>query len=121
MLNSFIIFSLLINIIVLSWVCLILILYDESKFVINAWGQSSPSRHILFSIYISILYMSILFLIIYVQNPELLSIRYMIFSLLLFQIIYKLSTLLTMSINNPIVISNQIISLIHIITIYKMF
>ena len=109
--NIFIILSLSINIIVLILVCSALLFYDKSHFVINAWGKSSPSRNILLSVYLSILFMSVILLFFYKSND-------MIVSLLLFQIIYKLLTSFTLNIRNPIVISNLFIATFHIITIF---
>jgi len=117
MLNYFIILSLFINIFVLLWVCGTLIIFNKSQFVIDAWGKSSPSHGILISVYISILFMSCILLFLYIQNPISISIKYMIFSLLSFQVIYKLTTPFTVNIENPIVISNLIIAIFHIITL----
>jgi hypothetical protein len=90
-----ILLSLFINIIVLG-----LIFFNSSnKSFIDVWGKSSPSRNILFSVYLSIF------------------IKYMIVSLLLFQIIYKLITPFVVTIKNPIIISNIVIAIFHIITI----
>ncbi len=103
-----ILLSLFINIIVLG-----LIFFNSSnKSFIDVWGKSSPSRNILFSVYLSFI---LLFL--YIQNKKSISIKYMIVSLLLFQIIYKLITPFVVTIKNPIIISNIVIAIFHIITI----
>ena len=46
------------------------------------------------------------------------SIKYMIFSLLLVQVIYKLTTPFTVNIKNPIVVSNLFVAIFHIITLF---
>jgi len=111
--HIFILLSLFINIIVLG-----LIFFNSSnKSFIDVWGKSSPSRNILFSVYLSIFIMSIILLFLYIKNKKSTSIKYMIVSLLLFQIIYKLITPVVVTIKNPIIISNIVIAIFHIITI----
>jgi hypothetical protein len=113
----FIILSLFLNIIVLFWVCYVLIIYKNSQFVINAWGKSSTSRDILLCIYITFLILSFILLILYIQNPISLYVINMIMTLLFIQVIYKLLTIFIIDKKNPIVLSNLIISIFHIITI----
>ena len=119
--NNFIMLSLFINIIVLISVCIALVVFDESQIVIDAWGKSSPSRGILLSIYISILVISCWLLFIYTQNPMSIFTKYMVYVLLLIQVVYKLITPLTVGITNPCVISNLLISILHIITLFFMW
>jgi hypothetical protein len=77
-----ILLSLFINIIVLG-----LIFFNLSnKSFIDVWGKSSPSRNILFSVYLSIFIMSIILLFLYIKNKKSTFIKYMIVSLLLFHI-----------------------------------
>lgn len=116
--STFIILSLSLNIIILSCVCVALILFGKSRIVIDAWGNSSPSRGILSSIYLSILIISSILLFLHIQNPMSVSIKYMIFSLLLVQVIYKLTTPFTVNIKNPIVVSNLFVATFHIITLF---
>ena len=111
--HIFILLSLSINIIVLSWIFFNL----SNKSFIDIWGKSSPSRNILFSVYLSIFFMSVILMFLYIQNKKSISIKYMIVSLLLFQIIYKLITPFVVTIKNPIIISNIVIAIFHIITI----
>ena len=103
-----ILLSLFINIIVLG----LIFLNSSNKSFIDVWGKSSPSRNILFSVY-----SSVILLFLYIQNKKSISIKYMIVSLLLFQIIYKLITPFVVTIKNPIIISNIVIAIFHIITI----
>jgi hypothetical protein len=115
--NSLIRLSLLFNIIILTFVCINLIVYSKSQLVIDAWGESTPSRGIILSFYISILFLSAVLLYASIQDPISVSIKYMVISLLIIQIVYKLITILTVGITNPIVISNLLISTLHIVTL----
>lgn len=107
--NSIIYISLLLNIMVLIPVCCGIILQQD--FVVYAWGFPQPSLYILVSIYCTILLASLYLLI----KPN----RYFIFSLLVMQITYKLLTpLLVGSLHNPVIISNLVISVVHLVSLY---
>jgi phosphoglycerol transferase MdoB-like AlkP superfamily enzyme len=114
---NFIKLSLFVNIIVLIPVCIALMKFGESKFIVDAWGEPSSSRSILLSIYISILLLSCILLFAYIQDIQSVSIKYMISSLLIVQVVYKLITPFTVGITNPVVISNLLISALHIVTL----
>jgi hypothetical protein len=77
--HIFILLSLSINIVVLGWIFFNLL--NKSFGFINVWGNSSPSRNILFSVYLSIFFMSVILLFLYIQNQKSISIKYMIVSL----------------------------------------
>jgi hypothetical protein len=51
--SNLVLVSLVLNIVVLVPVCVALAFFGESKFVVDAWGPSSPSRCILLSVYLS--------------------------------------------------------------------
>lgn len=101
-------FSLIINILVLTPVCLSLLL--NAPWVPNGWGEFSPARGILLSIYGAILVVSLGLL--WKQEPIAIA------SLLLVQVIYKITTPLTVgSLENPVVISNLFVAAVHVSTL----
>ncbi|PUE42344.1 hypothetical protein [Limnohabitans sp. Bal53] len=100
--------SLIINILVLTPVCLSLWL--NAPWVPNGWGEFSPARGILLSIYTAILVVSLGLL--WRQEPMAIA------SLLLVQVIYKITTPLTVgSLENPVVISNLLVAAVHVSTL----
>lgn len=101
--------SLIINILVLTPVCLSLLL--DAPWVPNGWGEFSPARGILLSIYLAILVVSLGLL--WRQEPIAVA------ALLLVQVIYKITTPLTVgSLENPVVISNLLVAAVHMSTIW---
>ena len=101
--------ALLINIGVL--VPVIIGLIKRSRWTIEAYGNDSPSKRILLSIYISILILSLL----YLRYPY----HDAIVILLLMQIVYKITTPLTVrNWKNPVVISNLLIAAFHILALW---
>lgn len=103
-----ILLSLLINVAVLIPVSAGL-LFDAS-WASAAYGDRSPARDILLSIYAAILAVSAWLLI--ERNAVLVA------PLLLVQVVYKLTTPLTVgSVTNPVVISNVAIAAIHLATL----
>ena len=101
--------ALLINIGVL--VPVIIGLIKRSRWTIEAYGNDSPSKRILLSIYISILILSLL----YLRYPH----HDAIVILLLMQIVYKITTPLTVrNWKNPVVISNLLIAAFHILALW---
>ncbi|MEM9331090.1 MAG: hypothetical protein AAGA53_07170 [Pseudomonadota bacterium] len=103
-----IVLSLLINIGVLlpvSWGMI-----SGSNWVSTVYGDASPARSILLSVYVSIGIISFILLI--WRTPQ------MVAALLLVQVVYKLTTPFTVgSVSNPVVVSNIVISLVHTITL----
>lgn len=100
--------SLIINILVLTPVCLSLLL--NAPWVPNGWGEFSPARGILLSIYTAILVVSLGLL--WRQEPMAIA------SLLLVQVIYKITTPLTVgSLENPVVISNLFVAAVYVSTL----
>ena len=102
-------FSLFLNIGVLVPVCFGIL--SGQDFVAHGWGSKQPSLYILVSIYCTILFFSFYLLI----KPN----QYLIFSLLMMQVVYKLlSPILVGSLQNPVVLSNIVISAVHLISLY---
>lgn len=100
--------SLLLNIAVLIPVCLGLLV--DAAWTVDAYGMETAARGILLSIYGAILVLSTFLL--FSREPMLVA------PLLLVQVIYKLTTPLTVgSFSNPVVISNIVIALVHIATL----
>ena len=100
--------SLLINIAVLVPVCWGLLV--DASWAADSYGSETAARGILLSIYGAILVLSILLL--FTREAMLVA------PLLLVQVIYKLTTPFTVgSLSNPVVISNLIISAVHIATL----
>jgi len=97
-----------VNILVLTPVCLSLLL--NAPWVPNGWGEFSPARGILLSIYIAILVVSLGLL--WRQEPVAVA------ALLLVQVIYKITTPLTVgSLENPVVLSNLLVAVVHVSTL----
>ena len=109
--------SLAANVIVLLLVCIALIAFGSSEPVIFTWGESTPARGILLSIYISILLVSCILLSFTFRRPISDSTKNMTAALLIVQVAYKLTTPLTVGISNPCVISNLCIAALHIATL----
>ncbi len=110
--SKMIVVSLIINIAVLIPICSGLIV--DVKWIQDAYGASSPARSILLSIYMAIILASVLLL--FSRDPKFVA------TLLVIQIIYKLTTPLTVgTINHPVVISNLIIAAFHMATVYSIW
>ena len=100
--------SLITNVVVLIPVCLSLLL--DAPWVPNGWGEFSPARGILLSIYGAILLVSMGLL----WRPESVAAA----ALLLVQVIYKITTPFTVgSLENPVVISNLVVAALHALTL----
>jgi len=103
--------SLILNILVLIPVCFALIMNFEK--MQQTAGVFTPARGILLAIYLTIL-MASTFLLFYTDVK-------LAFALFGLQIIYKfISPFTVKSIKNPIVISNLLIAIFHLITVYTM-
>lgn len=101
--------ALLINIGVL--VPVIIGLIKRSRWTIEAYGNDSPAKRILLSVYLSILILSLLLL----RWPS----HDVIVTLLLLQILYKVTTPLTVrNWKNPVVIGNLLIAGFHILALW---
>ena len=100
--------SLLLNIAVLIPVCLGLLL--DAAWVVHAYGTATAARGILLSVYGANLIVSTVLLL--RQEAMLVA------PLLLVQVVYKLTTPLTVgSLQNPVVISNIVIAAVHLATL----
>lgn len=107
-----IILSLLLNIGVLIPVCSGLL--ANAAWARQSYGESTPARGILLSIYLSITASSIILLI--YARPEAIA------ALLFVQIVYKVTTPFTVrTFRNPVVISNLLIAGFHTVTLILIF
>lgn len=103
--------SLILNILVLIPICYLML--TNNLRIIKTLGEFNPARGILLAIYTTILIGSIYLLIF----PD---IKFAI-ALLLMQIVYKLLTPVTVkSLKDPFVISNILIAIVHIVTVYSL-
>jgi hypothetical protein len=100
--------SLLTNVVVLIPVCGGLLF--DAFWVADVYGAASPARGILLSVYGAILVVSLGLL--FKREPMLVA------PLLLVQVLYKLTTPLSVgSFSNPVVISNIVIAAMHLTTL----
>ncbi|MEL7448776.1 MAG: hypothetical protein AAFN78_06175 [Pseudomonadota bacterium] len=100
--------SLLVNVGVLLPVCIGL--FADADWAQASFGQASPARSILLSVYLAIGAVSAMLLVF--RDPKLVA------ALLLVQVIYKLSTPLTVgTLGNPVVVSNLLIAALHTVTL----
>jgi hypothetical protein len=83
------------------------------------WGDRTPARDILLSIYLSILIVSTALLIAVMTVGPTLVIATAAAALFLVQIVYKVLTAVTVSsaLRNPVVLSNLGITVVHAITV----
>ena len=110
--NSLIYASLIANIAVLTPIVILMAM--KSHVIDEAWGIVTEARGILFAIYLSILIVSIALII--APVPAFVA------ALLIVQVVYKVATPFTVGrFNNPVVISNLIISVLHIFTLVNIF
>ena len=108
LMKKLIVLSLILNIAVLVPVCVGLI--TDANWCQFGYGEMTTARGILLSIYLSILLVSCLFLVF--RNPSSVA------ALLLVQILYKLTTPVTVgTLQNPVVISNLGIAIFHTVTL----
>ena len=100
--------SLVINVAVLLPVCVGLL--ADASWTTSAYGDGTPARAILLSIYLAIGLVSFLLLV----RPEPKAVA----SLLLVQVLYKVTTPLTVgTIGNPVVVSNLVVACFHTATL----
>lgn len=103
--------SLLLNILVLIPICYLML--TNNVRMVETLGEFNPARGILLAIYMTILISSIGLLIF----PDT---KFSI-ALLLMQIVYKLLTPFTVkTLKHPFVISNVLIAIVHIVTVYSL-
>jgi hypothetical protein len=104
--------SLLLNIVVLTPICVGLI--TGASWIGEAYGPLTAARGILLSVYLSIGVVSVLLLL----GPEPRAVG----ALLLVQVLYKLTTPVTVgTLFNPVVVSNLGIAAFHTVTIVTIF
>lgn len=110
--NAMIKLSLALNVLVLVPVCGSLL--SGAGWTLAAYGPASPARGILLSIYLAILVVSIGLL--FKPVPA------MVAALLVVQIVYKLTTPLTVgTLANPVVLSNLAIAAFHAATVAAIY
>ena len=110
--ETLIYFSLTVNVLVLTPI--LILMARNSPRVVWAWGDFTPARGILMSIYFAIFVASVLLL----TKP----VPAFVFVLLLMQVVYKVTTPFTVrSMKNPIVLSNLAISVLHVATLVSIF
>lgn len=104
--------SLLVNVLVLIPICSALLL--DADWVAAGYGSFSPARGILLSIYMAIAAVSALLLLF--RDPA------MVAALLLVQVLYKVTTPVTVGdITNPVIISNLLIAAFHGATLFLIY
>lgn len=103
--------SLLLNILILIPICYLML--TNNVRMVETLGEFNPARGILLAIYMTILIASIGLLIF----PDT---KFSI-ALLLMQIVYKLLTPFTVkTLKHPFVISNMLVAIVHIVTVYSL-
>ena len=103
-----VVLSLLINVSALLPVCAGLL--TDASWATSAYGERTPARAILLSIYLAIGLVSVLLLI--RREPKAVA------ALLLVQVLYKVTTPLTVgTVTNPVVVSNLIVAVVHTATL----
>lgn len=103
--------SLLLNVLVLAPICYLML--TNNVRMVETLGEFNPARGILLAIYMTILIASIGLLIF----PDT---KFSI-ALLLMQIVYKLLTPFTVkTLKHPFVISNMLVAIVHIVTVYSL-
>ncbi len=103
-----VVLSLLINVAVLLPVCAGLL--TDASWTTSAYGEWTPARAILLSIYLAIGLVSVLLLV--RREPKAVA------ALLLVQVLYKVTTPLTVgTLANPVVVSNLVIAGFHTATL----
>lgn len=108
MMRLMVVLSLLINVAVLLPVCAGLL--TDASWTTSVYGEATPARAILLSIYLAIGLVSVLLLV--HREPKAVA------ALLLVQVLYKFTTPLTVgTLANPVVVSNLIIAGFHTATL----
>jgi hypothetical protein len=108
MMRLMVVLSLLINVAVLVPVCAGLL--TDAPWATSVYGEATPARGILLSIYLAIGLVSVLLLV----RRELKAVA----ALLLVQVLYKVTTPLTVgTLANPVVVSNLVVAGFHTATL----
>jgi len=108
MMRLMVVLSLLINVAVLLPVCASLL--TDASWTTSAYGEATPARAILLSIYLAIGLVSVLLL--FQREPKAVA------ALLLVQVLYKVTTPLTVgTLANPVVVSNLVVAGFHTATL----
>ena len=103
--------SLLLNILILIPICYLML--TNNVRMVETLGEFNPARGILLAIYMTILIASIGLLIFTDTKFSI--------ALLLMQIVYKLLTPFTVkTLKHPFVISNMLVAIVHIVTVYSL-
>ena len=103
-----VVLSLLVNVAVLLPVCVGLL--KNASWITSAYGEATPARAILLSIYLAIGLVSVLLL--FQREPKAVA------ALLLVQVLYKVTTPLTVgTLANPVVVSNLVVAGFHTATL----
>jgi hypothetical protein len=115
--TSLLIVSLLLNIVVLVPVTASLL--ARARWAVPAWGERTPARDILLSIYLSILFASSVLLVLVAGDGGSTQERSAAIALLTVQIVYKVLTTFTVhgALRNPVVLSNLAIGVVHGVTV----
>jgi hypothetical protein len=113
--------SLAVNIAVLLAVCTVLIAFSSDARVTYSWGPPTAGRGILLSVYFSILILSVLLMVLHIRCADTAAVEHMVAALLAAQILYKITTPATAGASNPVAISNLAISVLHAVTLYKIW
>ncbi|MEN9290998.1 MAG: hypothetical protein RLZZ357_841 [Bacteroidota bacterium] len=104
--------SLILNILVLIPICYLML--TNNFRMVKTLGEFNPARGILLAMYTTILIGSI-YLLIFPDNK-------FVIALLLMQIVYKLLTPFTVkTVKHPFVISNILIAVVHLVTVYSLW
>ena len=98
-----IIAALLLNIAVLIPVCFGLL--SDAPWAIESYGAKTAARDILLAVYFAIAVLSAVLLM--VRDPKLIA------ALLMVQVIYKFSTVVTVGLTHPVVSANLMIAVFH--------
>ncbi len=104
----------IVNVLVAGGIGMLLLLNLPS--ITAVYGEATPARSILTSVYLAIAVVS-LFALIFPSYS--IAIAKVLFPL---QILYKLSTIITVgSIIHPVVVSNVLISILHAVSLFMIF
>ena len=107
-------FSLLANIAILAPVCWII--FKDGPNATSVFGPKTASRDVLVAIYVAVLGFSVVLLGMALLGPTVLSTQ-IVLTLLGFQVVYKLLTVVTLGLGHTIAISNLLVVAIHTVTL----
>jgi hypothetical protein len=104
--------SLTLNVLVLAPLILLLLVFKPERME-KVYGDDTDARKILAAVYFAIMVGSIWAMALGGEDAI-----DMALPILYLQIIYKLITVLTVGLKNPVVISNVFIAILHIVSVY---